>query len=190
MVYLFYPYFWGKKDDWPTLAQLSDPDPVFQQFLQAGAARVQVPVRPGFEAGVLTYLSTGVLWSADGTLVNSDDNEGDPQVFSIIDELRSQTGNNNVDGVGTVSVTQNSAQVVGDGTVFTDHDVNRRLIVGGFTCIIKSVAGPETITLTAPYAGETAQNVGYATGGKLVGQPWEVKVPTQLVKLDNTLVFS
>jgi hypothetical protein len=52
------------------------------------------------------------------------------------------------------------------------------------------VAGPETITLTAPYAGETAQNVGYATGGKLVGQPWEVKVPTQLVKLDNTLVFS
>jgi hypothetical protein len=147
-------------------------------------------VRPGFEAGVLTYLSTGVLWNADGTLVNSDDAGGDSQAFSIIDELRSQTGNNNVDGVGNISVTKNSALVTGNSTVFTDDDVNRRLIVGGLTFVIKSVAGPEAITLNAPYTGETAENVGYATGGMLVGQPWEVKMPTQLVKLDTSLVFS
>ena len=59
MVYLFYPYFWGKKDDWVTVAQLTDDDPLFGQFLRAGAARVQVPVRQGFEEAIITYLSTG-----------------------------------------------------------------------------------------------------------------------------------
>lgn len=190
MVYLYYPYFWGKKVDWPTIAQLSDPDPIFQQFLQAGAARVQVPVRPGFEAGVLTYLSTGTLWGTDGTLVNADDGGADPQTLSIIDELRSQTGNNNVDGVGVISVTKGSADVTGKGTEFTSDDVNRRIIIAGVTYVIKTVAGPEAITLTAPYAGDSATDLGYATGGVLVGQPWEVTMPTALVKLDHTLQFS
>lgn len=190
MVYLYYPYFWGKKVDWPAIAQLNDPDPVFQQFLQAGAARVQVPVRPGFEAGVLTYLSTGTLWSTDGTLVNADDGGVDAQALSIIDELRSQTGNNNVDGIGLISVTKDSAGVTGNGTLFTGDDINRRIIIAGATYVIGAVAGAESITLTTPYAGDTATDIGYATGGVLVGQPWEVRIPTNLVKLDNTLQFS
>ena len=48
MTYLFYPYFWSRKDAWVTLVQLSDDDPLFNRFLQAGAARVQVPTRDGF----------------------------------------------------------------------------------------------------------------------------------------------
>ena len=50
MTYLFYPYFWGKKDEWPTISQFTDDDPLFTRFLRAGAARVQVPVRLGFES--------------------------------------------------------------------------------------------------------------------------------------------
>ncbi|GAA2810460.1 hypothetical protein [Mycolicibacterium pallens] len=190
MVYLYYPYCWGKKIDWPTITQFNDPDPVFQQFLQAGAARVQVPVRPGFEAGVLTYLSTGALWNTDGTLVNADDIGVDAQTLSIIDKLRSQTGNNNADGVGVISVTKDSADVTGRGTLFTGADVNRRIIIAGAMYVIKLVAGAEAITLAAPYAGESAAEIGYATGGVLVGQPWEVRMPTNLVKLDHTLQFS
>ena len=190
MVYLFYPYFWGQKVDWPTISQLSDTDPVFQQFLQAGAARVQVPVRPGFEAGVLSYLSTGHLWNADGTLVNADSGGSDQQSLSIIAELRSQTGNNNSDGVGLVSVTKDSAEVIGSGTTFTADDVNRRIIIAGVAGVIKTVVNAEAITLTAPSPSDSVTGVGYATGGKLVGQPWELTMPTNLVKLDGSLPFS
>src|SRR5690606_1018205 len=55
MTYVFYSYFWSRKDEWPTLVQLSDDDALFSRFLQAGAARVQVPVRLGFESAVLNY---------------------------------------------------------------------------------------------------------------------------------------
>src|SRR5262249_44266041 len=47
--YTMYPYFWTGRDDWPQQSRLNDPDPLFAEFLRAGAARVIVPVRPGFE---------------------------------------------------------------------------------------------------------------------------------------------
>jgi len=190
MVYLFYPYFWGKKSEWVTIAQLTDNDPLFAQFLRAGAARVQVPVRVGFEDAMLTYLSTGELWAGEGKLVNSDNGDPDSQHLSIIDELKSLTGNNNIEGVGTVNVTKNSANVKGTHTRFTPGDENRRIVIVGVTYVIKSVQDAETITLTTRYAGDTDQNLRYALGGVLVGQPWEIRLPTDLIKLDNTLTFT
>lgn len=190
MVYLFYPYFWGKKDDWTTVVQLKDNDPLFAQFLQAGAARVKVPVRWGFQDAIISYLAATVPPATDGVLVNADDNGPDDAQLSIIDELKSQLGDNNTDGQGTISVSQNATAVTGHGTVFSQYDVYRRLIVGGVTYIIKEVTDAVTITLATPYAGPSAQGLGYALGGVLVGQPWEVKLPTNLVKLDNSLVIS
>ncbi|WP_215453379.1 hypothetical protein [Streptomyces sp. ATCC 21386] len=49
MSYIFYPYFWTGRPDWPEALARSDPDPLFSQFLRAGSARLVVPVRPGFE---------------------------------------------------------------------------------------------------------------------------------------------
>ncbi len=63
MTYTFYPYFWGRKPRWVTTSQLDDPDPQFAAFLQAGAARVLVPVRPGFEDAALHFLATGNVWN-------------------------------------------------------------------------------------------------------------------------------
>jgi hypothetical protein len=190
MVYLFYPYFWGKKADWVTIAQLADNDPLFGQFLRAGAARAQVPVRIGFEEAIITYLSTGELWAGEGTLLDSEGDGPDPLHLSIVAELRSQTGNNTVEGVGTLSVKKNSAAITGSGTVFTTEDENKRIIIGGVTYVIKTVQDSESITLATLYSGESANGLGYAVGGKLVGQPWEVKLPTDLVKLDNSLTFT
>jgi hypothetical protein len=62
MTYLFYPYFWGRKAKWSSLIQLEDNDPLHAQFIRAGAARVTVPVRPGFEPSIVHYLETGALW--------------------------------------------------------------------------------------------------------------------------------
>jgi hypothetical protein len=190
MVYLFYPYFWGKKDFWVTIAQLTDNDPLFAQFLQAGAARVQVPVRPGFEESILTYLAICEPWNGEGTFVTGDADNLDATQLSIVEELKGQTGNRNVDGVGTVNVTKDSAIVIGNGTEFTAEDVNRRIVIASATYLIKSVQDAQTITLTALYAADSDQSLAYALGGKLVGPPWEMKLPTNLVKLDGTLVFN
>ena len=51
MLYLYYPYFWGRQKYWNDRIQLDDLDPDFAAFLGAGAARVTVPVRLGYEAG-------------------------------------------------------------------------------------------------------------------------------------------
>jgi|GEM_PF-3115834 len=62
ITYEFYQYFWGRKCKWKTLYNLEDnSDPLFQKFLQAGAARVVVPVRRGREASIMYYVETGTL---------------------------------------------------------------------------------------------------------------------------------
>ncbi|HET8647649.1 MAG TPA: hypothetical protein VFO85_19275, partial [Vicinamibacteria bacterium] len=58
-----------------------------QQFLQAGAARVVVPARRGFEAAVAYFLETGEPWEGRGEPALSD-----PLYLSIVDEIRERTG--------------------------------------------------------------------------------------------------
>lgn len=74
MMYVFYPYFWGRKKNWVVVKSYDDADPLFLRFLQAGYARVVVPVRPIFTEAVLHYVKTGQIW-----------NGGDPP--TIDDEL-------------------------------------------------------------------------------------------------------
>src|SRR6185295_4034896 len=40
ITYLFYPYFWARTTQWIHKSTTYDTDPLFTQFLQAGAARV------------------------------------------------------------------------------------------------------------------------------------------------------
>ncbi|MCG5442008.1 hypothetical protein NIE79_005064 [Micromonospora sp. NIE79] len=61
MVYLFYPYQWAGRERWATLRTQTSSDPVHEAFLQAGAARVTVPVRAGYEHVVGTYLETSQI---------------------------------------------------------------------------------------------------------------------------------
>jgi hypothetical protein len=56
--------------------------------------------------------------------------------------------------------------------------------------VVKSVTDAKTITRWTSYGGDSAAGLGYAMGGKFVGQPWELKLPTNLVKIDNALVVS
>jgi hypothetical protein len=63
LTFEFYPFFWGRKGHWLDVLALEDPDPLFEQFLRAGAARVLVPVKRKFEQAVLFYQLTGSIWS-------------------------------------------------------------------------------------------------------------------------------
>jgi len=51
-VYITYPYFWGGQNTWITKLAINDPDPVFDEFLKSGFARVVVPARPNFEGAI------------------------------------------------------------------------------------------------------------------------------------------
>lgn len=87
MSYNFYPYFWSRKSEWKTIYRLEDADPIFTQFLQAGYARVIVPVRVGFEKAALRYVADGTIWDgAEPPSIN------DPYYVSLIDELEEPVG--------------------------------------------------------------------------------------------------
>ncbi|MEO0330862.1 MAG: hypothetical protein AAF223_04125, partial [Bacteroidota bacterium] len=82
MSYLFYAYFWGRKEAWAVNSQLSDTDPQFADFLKAGSARVLVPVRPYYEPAIMYYLQTGEIWN--GGEMPTINNE---LYVSIVDEM-------------------------------------------------------------------------------------------------------
>lgn len=84
MSYLFYPYFWGRKEAWATNSQLGDTDPQFADFLKAGSARVLVPVRRHYELPLLYYKWTGEIWN--GGEMPTIHNE---LYVSIVDEMMS-----------------------------------------------------------------------------------------------------
>jgi hypothetical protein len=85
IIYNYYPYFWGQKSRWGELVLIQDLDPQFEEFLKAGAARIVVPVRPGFEGALAHYQETGDIWMGE----EIPDMYSDFYV-SIIDEIRSR----------------------------------------------------------------------------------------------------
>jgi hypothetical protein len=63
LAYKLYDYFWARSCQWKELVNMKNADPLFRKFLKAGAARVLVPVHPGYEKAVLYYLQTGMPWN-------------------------------------------------------------------------------------------------------------------------------
>ena len=186
LLYIFYPYFWGNKSDWVTVSQLTDDDPLFTRFLQAGAARVQVPVRPGFAKSMLLYLSGAGIWAGPADVTNCQEGTPDCLNLSILTELKEQLGNQNIEGKGRLAVTKDSVEVTGTDTEFDRlNDENKRIIMHGRTYVIDKVADPTHIQLSEKYRDATESDVRYSLGAKLVGEPWEVKLPTDLVMLDE-----
>ena len=215
MQYLFYPYFWGKKKDWPVNSRLEDTDPLFKSFLQAGSCRINIPVRPGFEDAINTFLSTGKIpWdsSEGGTTVENENGEEESDIFlSIAEEMKAQQGAVYFKSNGTVShvasdpesvltgnlvedVNENGEVVLDEngepelinGTNFVEDDVNREINIAGKIYMIISVnVEQQKITLDEDIAQSITGNVQYAIGAKAIGVPWVVTVPTSLVMLHD-----
>lgn len=83
MMYFFYPYYWGRKNNWIDRVMLQDVDPLFSDFIKAGSARCVVPVRPGFEQAIAYFLETGQIWNGGDLPTISD-----PLYVSIIEEIK------------------------------------------------------------------------------------------------------
>ncbi len=72
LAYVMYPYFWGRKVRWADAIQLTGSDNSFTAFLKAGATRVQLAVRPGFEHVVAYFLQTGIIWEGNNPPLMND----------------------------------------------------------------------------------------------------------------------
>ncbi len=192
MTYIFYPYFWGnRKDPWeggPTwidkIINIQDVDPLFEQFLKAGAARVRVPVRQGeaWERAVMNFLATGEPWNG-GERPGVDD----PLYLYIEEEIQQKEGAYVEKSEGTVTVTPGSDAVEGKGTNFEETDVDREIFIEGKPYVIAEVnVAEQRLLLNEPYRGEKKEYARYYISAyKLVGGPWEVRIPTSLVYLQQ-----
>ena len=85
ITYLFYPYFWGRKNNWIARSNLFDNDPLFTKFLQAGSARVVLPVHPAYRDAILYFMETGAIWNG-GDAPRLDD----PLYIALHEELKAQ----------------------------------------------------------------------------------------------------
>jgi hypothetical protein len=87
MTFVLYPYFFGRREGWPQKMLLVNVDQNLTEFLKAGAARVQVPVRPGFEAAVDHYMMTREPFFGQGM-----PHIGDALYLPYLDEARDAFG--------------------------------------------------------------------------------------------------
>jgi len=195
--YLFYPYYWGKKKDWPITSRLEDTDPLFQAFLQAGSCRLNIAVRPGFVTAVNTYLSTGCFpWDSkeEGATIipcldldNEEEEVVDP-FLSISEEMRAQYGAVYFKSEGTLSYVEGDpeAQLTGENASFEDDDVNREINIAGEIYMIKSINIEQQTIVIDEEIGPTLQGVTqFSIGAKAIGVPWIVTIPTSLVILGD-----
>jgi hypothetical protein len=88
LAYVMYPYFWGRRSRWSSAIQTQGNENEFSLFLKAGAARLQVAVRPGFERAVAYYLQSGQLWEGNDAALGADENN-----LPIIQEITENLGN-------------------------------------------------------------------------------------------------
>jgi len=61
LIYVIYPYFWTHEKRWEAKDGVIHPDFVRQTFLRAGAARVVLTVRQGFEDAFLAYVTNAAM---------------------------------------------------------------------------------------------------------------------------------
>lgn len=192
MSYFLYPYFWGRRAAWDARLAMTGTDYRHTAFLQAGAARVIVPVTPGYEERVLNYLDSDptkpelerITSPAPGEIPPDSQN---PQLWlDLIVEKNAELAL----GSGTLSVTKNDDRITINADsrwVPTERDEGRDLYVGGERYQVVEPADAAGIRVDRPYQGETDPKAAYATGSVPFGAPWLVRIPTELVILKENI---
>lgn len=89
--FVCYPYYWARPQDdlsgWSDRVLERNSDFTMEDFLQAGYARVVIPVREGFDQAVSYFVTKGEPYNGLGEPPIED-----PLYISIIDELKERAG--------------------------------------------------------------------------------------------------
>lgn len=211
MTYLFYPYFWSAKCTWAEKFAEESGDGLFDKFMQAGAAQVQVPVTEGFEDHMQYWEKTGRIWGQDGEPPRSDT---DAHWLSMVQEIKHQQDCYLNDREGRIDTKPPSNIVTIKGSdrywdpwwlgdvdlnaiaLDLDREIVIETVVYRIVAITRDPGSPNfdvlrpnsmwwRVTLDRPYEGAKATGLPYAVGVKFVGAPWMVTVPTNLIWLKN-----
>ena len=180
IAYVFPPYIYGRRSKWTNLALADGDDAQFKTFLGAGSARVQVPVRLGYEAHV-EYFFSGL-----GIRQFEDRVPWLESMRSLALDLAEAASGGFADGAGRVNVKTDSRELNGIGTLFRDpDDSDREIRLGRMIYIVEEVLTPARLLLRTPYLGATLFNSPYQLGGIVIGPSEELKLPTTLVAIDK-----
>lgn len=195
MSYFLYPYFWGRRSAWNARLATSGTDFRHTAFLQAGAARVIVPITPGYEERVLHYLDSDpadpeverISAPAPGEVPADSQN---PQLWlDLIVEKNADLAL----GSGTLGVTKaNDLVTINPDSrwVPNERDLGRDIYVGGDRYqVIQALPATQQIRLDRAYEQATDANAVYATGSVPFGAPWLVRIPTELVILKENVAL-
>lgn len=197
MTYWFYPYFWGRSELWADRLRLADADPLHQHFLRAGAARVLVPVTPGYEERVLHYLYAAgpedqrVVWTPDLDRQARNPRSVIPPLAVNPDlwmEVILAKNKELAYGSGTLTVRNASRDVTinpDSDWVMEGIDVGREVYIEGFPYTIAERVNDHRFRLAAPYQPSDNDQANYLVSSIRIGSPWEVVVPTNLVVLSD-----
>jgi hypothetical protein len=201
ITYLFYHSMWARKCKWPDLIEADSGDTLFDQFLMAGAAKIQLPVRPGLEPLFSWFLESGRPWTGATMPPYFSHN----RYISLLEEIKASKNGDYSDRIGSLEVVNGSKEIIvtnsdfywdhSSNTVndyFIENDIDRELLIDlkiyRIVGIIQTDPADETtwtITISEEYPKDSATNLVHAVGAKFVGAPWEVIVPTELTYLRN-----
>ncbi len=192
MIYNFYPYFWGRKENWVKQQHINDVDFQFEQFLKAGYAKVEVPIRRGFEKEVFEKIQIAQMGKNGTDISVLTEGQESENYLAVIDEILDSLGHEyGEQPEGTISIDHNSNFATGSGTKLEEKDIDREIIIDLKSYRIRDIdEASQKITLDRKYKSDKTdadeqnlENVGYWLGAKFVGEPWLVEVPTSLVIL-------
>jgi hypothetical protein len=181
MAYSFVDYPFARQERWSELATLDNADAQFRKFLAAGGARVQLPVRLGYETHAEYFFSDLIRdLSLDSRLPWL------ASMSSIAEDLAADAREGFTLGDGRVAVTQGQATVAGTATRFSASvDTRREIRIGGAIYVIDEVVDVDEVRIDPPYRGATAASLSYELGGIVVGSPIPLRLPTTLIAIDT-----
>lgn len=204
MNYIFYSDMWADKCTWADLIDQDSGDPLFDKFLQAGAAKVQVPIRDGMGEVFNWFLITGQIWGQSG----NPPMVGDENYVSIIQEIKEDKQCQYTDRPGVIDFgatpTATKELILSDSTYYwsflandvdeglIDNDIDREIVIN---CKVYKIISIEEITpgdntkwkISVDRVVEPGdiQFHKHSVGAKCIGPPWEVMYGTNLVYLKD-----
>lgn len=198
MSYFLYPYFWARRDSWNARLGIKVAnDHRHELFLKAGYARVVVPVSPGREEYVLSFLNQ------DPSLEDIDrlklvDEDVDSDFGSVNDpiwlELRANSDREIALGNGKLDVQadRRTVKIVSDAWKVSPIDVGREIFINAVAYEIASIdEDANQFEIDREFVGNIDDHLSFASGSVRYGEPWTVTVPTRLVILkDNAAALN
>lgn len=199
MNYMLYQFSYGRKCKWAEMLKEASPNGLFTKFLQAGFARVTIPVNEGFENHITSYLINRRISPYNIPSI--------PQnMVPIHEEIKEMKQNFNTDRDGhIIHDTTIASPVLGPNQIFlrdnldyfisstynqteADKDKDREIFINCHRYRIMSIdydaaTGEVMLTLDRPFEEEKDKEWDWSTGAVFVGAAWKFKVPTKLVWL-------